>query len=290
MTGFGKGSASDCGLNVDIEITSVNRKQLDIRFNTPAEIKPFEPEFKKLLTKTVSRGAVNIRFNLEFDESLLQTGVSINEQVVEKYISQFSAIAARNNLDSKISIEAVMNLPEVVVMKEINMNDIPVKEICLKALTNALTELDEMRLVEGTELKLDSLERLETLKQLTENIAQRNPLILDEYKQKLAERVAKLLHDTPELNCELLTREVAYFADKSDISEEMTRLQSHFSQFEKICQKEEPVGRSLDFLIQEIFREINTTGSKANDAEILQNVVRFKTELEKIREQIQNVE
>lgn len=289
MTGFGKGQASSNGVDCTVEISSVNRKQLDLRFNIPTELKGFEPDFRKHIAKYVSRGAVNVKFIVDYDESLKSQAITINKEVAAHYVNEFKALAVNLGISDSVSISDLVALPEVVTAKDIDLDADLFKDSCMDAMKAALDSFVNMRSEEGLVLKADLLERRKGLELLVDEIKERAPLVIVEYQEKLKERVQTLLQDM-ELDEDSLSREVAYFADRCDISEEVTRLYSHFQQFDKLVNDSKPVGRALDFLIQELFREINTTGSKANDAEIAKRVVSFKTELEKIREQVQNIE
>lgn len=289
MTGFGKGQASSNGVDCTVEISSVNRKQLDLRFNIPTELKGLEPALRKALLERVSRGAVNVKFIVDYDESLKSQAITINKEVAAHYVNEFKLLAVNLGISDSVSISDLVALPEVVTEKDIDLDADLFKDSCLEAMKVALDNFVNMRSEEGLVLKADLLERRKGLELFVDKIRERAPFVINEYRDKLKERVELLLQDMA-LDEESLAREVAYFADRCDISEEVTRLYSHFQQFDKLVHDTKPVGRALDFLIQEMFREINTTGSKANDAEIARLVVSFKTELEKVREQVQNIE
>lgn len=289
MTGFGKGQASSAGVNVIVEISSVNRKQLDVRFHTPAELRVFESEFRTHLLQFVSRGSVNVKFVVDYDPSLKQQSVVINHDVAAQYLKEFTELSSKLGIAGGLTITDLIALPEVVTEKETEVDPELFKDCCMQALDEAIGKFVAMRSAEGLELKDDLIKRRNFLETLVKEIEERSPLVVVEYQEKLKERVEKLLQEM-RLDEDSLAREVAYFADRCDISEEMTRLYSHFIQLDTLISEDKPVGRALDFLVQEMFREINTTGSKANDSEISKRVVRFKTELEKVREQVQNME
>lgn len=289
MTGFGKGQANSNGINVIVEISSVNRKQLDVRFNTPSELRVFEPEFRSRLLQFVSRGSVNVKFVVDYDPSLKQEAVVINHDVAARYLKEFKDLASEIGIAGSLTISDLITLPEVVTEKETELDPELFKSCCMEALDQAIEKFVKMRADEGQELKDDLSKRRDLLETIVKEIEERSPVVIVEYQEKLKIRVQKLLQEL-RLDEDSLAREVAYFADRCDISEEMTRLYSHFIQLDKLVAEDKPVGRALDFLVQEMFREINTTGSKANDAEISKRVVRFKTELEKVREQVQNME
>jgi len=286
MTGFGKGSFEKDGVVSTVEISTVNRKQLDIRFNQVSEIRAFEIDYRKVIAQHLARGTVNVKVTLTAAGG---SRLCVNRDLIKKYASEFKAIAAELGIEDELLMGDLMTLPGVV-SDSVGIEPTLANEVTLKALTLALESLVEMRSCEGDEMRIDLMSRMQTLMAMVEKIKIKSPVVVQEFHERLKERVAVLLKDTVELDEVALAREVAFFAERSDISEELTRLDSHFTQMEQLLNKEGPVGRNLDFLIQEIYREINTTGTKASDADISKQVVVFKTELEKIREQIQNVE
>ncbi len=287
MTGFGKGQCEREGIISTVEVSSVNRKQLDIRFNQVAELRAFEADYRKVVSAAIGRGTVNVKIVLT---SSLGTSININKALAAKYVSELKALAIELDIEPTLSISDVANFPDVISEQVNEVDHVLMNEITLEALNEAIQNLVEMRAVEGAELEKDLIERQEILAGYVAEIEQQSPTVVLEYQTKLKERVKKLLQGEIEIDPMLLAQEVAVFAERADISEEITRLKSHFIQFLDLLSSPAPVGRNLDFLVQEIYREINTTGTKAHDSIISTNVVRFKTELEKIREQVQNVE
>ncbi|MGL4854993.1 MAG: YicC/YloC family endoribonuclease [Lentisphaeria bacterium] len=290
MTGFGKAQKSFSGVSISVEVTSVNRKQLDLRCNLPHELREFEPLFRQQVAEFITRGAVNIRFSLDIDPALQQAQYSVNNTVVKNYLDQLKSLTSDLNIPMDVTLKDILSLPQVISVQEFDFQELNLQTLATDTLKDALVAFDQMRSNEGEILADDFKSRINVLKNLINSVALRSPEVVKEYQEKLKNRVELLLTSQLPIDHDSLAREVAYFADRCDITEEMVRLRSHFAVFYSKLNSNDSVGRELDFLIQEIFREINTTGSKANDAFIAQNVVKFKTELEKIREQIQNIE
>lgn len=288
MTGFGRATAQNTQLKVSIELATVNRKQLDIRFAVPKEAPYLEAVVRHAISKKISRGVINVGLKFEILFSNNQAA-KINQTALQGYATQLEKV--RKNIPSlaPISISELLELPGVLEANDSLYEEEMTKKLVSEALEQALEKLIIDRLDEGLKLKKDLDERLQILDKLRLAILERSPIVQQNYREKLIARIeeAKI---TLEVDDERLLKEVAFFADRSDITEENVRLEAHLNKFAELMAKEDAVGRELDFLMQEINREINTTGSKANDQEIGQNVVIFKSELERCREQIQNVE
>ena len=288
MTGFGKGSArfgEDCLLNV--ELSSVNRKQLEIRVAMPPEWSGLESEARKSIAALISRGALQLRVSVGSGDG--KAGCLLNRALLDTLIVQCMAARKRHQLDAAVEVERLLSVPGVLGASEIDPEDPELQAAFHAALDAALTAFNAMRRAEGEHLKLDCRARLEILKSLLAKIRPVVEGIPGQLKAKLLEKLAaeKLPVD---LSDDRLLKEVLFYADKADVTEEITRLNSHFAQFEGFLESGEPVGRSLDFLIQEMFREITTLGNKAAVPAVSPHIIAFKSELEKLREQIQNVE
>lgn len=288
MTGFGRAEHAGDGIIARVEIATVNRKQADIHFSLPRELTGLEADLRKSVLRFVSRGRVNVSIHLErtsgSDESLsVDSG---RAQALEAAFIEISEI-----LDRPVKPEAAdfMKAPGVLTFEHSGWNADDAAEAIHPAMEAALEKLVEMRNAEGSDLKADFVERLGILEQHAETIGKATPMVVERQRDSLHNRLREAEIEI-DLNDERLLKEIALFAERCDISEETTRLASHINRFREYLDSNEPVGRSLDFLCQEINREFNTIGSKANDAEIGQNVVGAKTELEKIREQVQNIE
>jgi uncharacterized protein (TIGR00255 family) len=287
MTGFGSASVNSNGVRVSVELSSVNRKQLDVVFRLPPQLSALEARIQKIIQEQISRGRIsgNVQLEAENGGSMVQIDLLRAAEAVK----QLRRTAKKLNLADDLSASMLLQIPGLLKTQTAEQAPEEILQCLEKALTAALKKLNAMRLREGKALETDFLARLKLLEQMLEQIKTRAPEIASNYRKKLfqglgAAGLKNLAAD------ERVIKEIALFGERSDISEEITRLESHIQQFKKMLRSHEPAGRPLDFLAQEFFREINTIGSKANDLKITEQVVAFKTELERIREQIQNVE
>ncbi|MGJ8696066.1 MAG: YicC/YloC family endoribonuclease [Verrucomicrobiaceae bacterium] len=288
MTGFGRGEHATDHFIARVEIASVNRKQADIVFNLPRELGEIEPILRKDVLNVVSRGRVNVSINLEA-ASTVSDSLAIDETRAQALEAAFTQLSDLLNRPIQPDSHDFLRAPGVFLFQESGMDADHALEAIRPALSDALDRLVEMRTREGLDLKQDFQDRLTILEQETAAIAEKSPNVVVRQRENLHNRLRDAEIDL-DLADERLLKEIALFAERCDISEETTRLDSHFAKFRESLELREPVGRPLDFLCQEINRELNTIGSKANDADIAQHVVTGKTELEKIREQVQNVE
>ncbi len=290
MTGFGKfeAAASD-GSILTAEISSVNRKQLEIRANLPQDMMQFEPLARKLLSGAVSRGSVTLRVSRSAGRASA-AGVRVNRELFELLGRECMALRVKLGLTPDFDPAAILALPQVLENVSGGTGEPEFARSFENAVTGALDKFIAMRETEGGALKDDMYSRLQLLEDILDRIAPFAGEISANIKARLVEKLTS--EDLPaDVNDERFLRELLFYADKSDVTEEIVRLKSHFSQFRKFLQKDgEPVGRSLDFLVQEMFREITTLSNKAGTADVSPLAVTFKSELEKIREQVQNVE
>ena len=285
MTGFGSGRAEVNGTAVYAEISTVNRKQLEIRFTMPREFNSFENELRKLLQNELSRGQVSVRISCT---SGAGEAAGINRERVAALIAAARELGKEFNVNGELSMAQVLTLPGVFAESSDTVPE-EVKNAAMTALANAAQALNAMRSAEGAALKLELEERITLLENLRESLLPEVGTIEQNIKNKLLEKLANA--NLPvDVNDERFLKEVLYYADKSDVTEELTRLASHFVQFRNFLNGAEGGGRSMDFLVQEMFREITTLGNKAGSGAVASVVVKFKTELEKIREQIQNIQ
>lgn len=288
MTGYGKGEAVHEGGRFTVEVRCVNHRYGEVTVKLPRALLQFENEIKKRVAERLVRGKIDVFIQVE---NAVALGVpTANLPLARGYLKAFQAIGEALGLHGEVDLALVASQRDVVTVAaeaEASLEEIP-RELTA-ALEDALRRVDEMRLFEGESLHADFQRRREVLTQLIAQVAERAPLVVAEYAQRLKERVAQLLCEgsLPE---ERIAQEVAVMADKCDVTEELVRLESHLRQFDETLGQGEPVGRKLDFLLQEINREVNTIGSKANDARMAALVVELKAELEKIREQVQNIE
>jgi len=288
MTGYGRGEAATNAVRLIVELHSVNRKHIDIALSLPRALQPIEGRIREKAQSRVARGRLNISV------TVIPTGDAASLQVIDEPLAGLYAEAMRRlqqklGLEGAISLDAVLRAPGVLLSPGQDVDPEMIWPVLVEALDAALEALLAMRETEGAALARDFSERLNALRECVNCIHGRAPDITIQYRMLLLERLRTAEIEIP-LSDERLLRELALFADRSDISEELTRLRSHFTQMENILLTAGPVGRTLEFLTQEIAREFNTLGVKSNDAQISHWVVAGKAELEKIREQIQNIE
>jgi uncharacterized protein (TIGR00255 family) len=289
MTGHGRGEAVQRGYKVTVEISSVNRKQSDLSLSLPDELEPLEAQVREEILKLVARGRLLVRVKLHAGESAAARA-RINDVLAKAYAKELRRVAKDLKLAGEVSLDHLLRAPGVLESTAEAEDAQEFWPTVKKALDQALAGLNAMRGKEGAHLAADLRARLNILRKAAGEIGQQAPQVAERYRLQLHERIKGAGLEGLAPDDERLLKEVALFADRSDISEELTRLASHFKQFDDLLKSPEPVGRTLDFLTQEMNREINTIGSKANDAVISRQVVVAKSELEKLREQIQNVE
>ena len=281
--------ASSNGMKVEVELSSVNRKQLDVSISLPPSMTALEPLVYEEIHQALTRGRITGVVAVWFSTLARRKAVCIDQALAGAYLAELRKAAQRLNLKDDFNGNLLLNLPGVVRYEQ--PTDIAEKSwpIVRKVLKSALKALIQMRAREGSVLQKDIERRFDKIIEALARIKQRAPNVTKYYREKLQARL-KAAGFTMETSDERLLRELALFADRSDIAEEITRFDSHIQQARQLIRSNEPVGRSLDFLAQEMFRELNTMGSKANESEILRDVVALKAELERIREQVQNIE
>lgn len=287
MTGYGKGVAEEGDRRVTIELKSVNNRYLEINTRLPKTLACCEEPIRKAIGGFLKRGSIDVFLSYENNSEDEKT-VNADYSLIDKYIDIARRLKGKYGLTFDMTTSAVMRLPEAISIEAGDDSDI-VLDLAYRATVSAAKELERMRLVEGETIAADLGKILCNIKCELNKIILRVPKMLDEYRAKLKARIADYLKEV-EIDEARLVNEVAFFADKADINEEISRLNSHIAQFEKAVASAEPSGRKLDFISQEMNREINTMGSKSNDIEITNCVVAMKNELEKIKEQIRNVE
>ncbi|MBQ7208745.1 MAG: YicC family protein [Lentisphaeria bacterium] len=291
MTGFGKAETMfGERLVLSAEVSSVNRKQLEIRCNLPPDCAAFEDPARKLTARYISRGAVQIRVSLHGRQGAASGEAQVDPSALESLVRQCMAVRRACGLDENaVDVEELLAVPGIVTFRSVDPESPELAAAFEEVLTSALEKFRAMREVEGGNLKADLTARLESLKALLVKIEPAVAGIPGEIKRRLLEKLAAEKIPVPGSEEQLL-REALFYADRADVTEEITRLKSHFGQFTRYLDDTVPGGRSLDFLAQEMFREINTLGNKAGIPQVSALVVEFKSTLEKIREQIQNVE
>lgn len=289
MTGYGRGEAAAGGIKVTVELNSVNRKQSDVSIVLPRELAELEPRIRDEINAVLARGKINVVVAWHRSAGADTDRVQLDEGLARAYLFAIRRLQRRLELDGGVTLDTILRAPGVMQLRELDMDAARVWPLVETALQQALVGAVQMREREGKHLAADLAKRLRWMEREVAAIRKLAPRALERYREQLRARVAaagvELAADD-----ERLLREVVLYADRCDIAEELTRLESHFRQFRECFRREEPVGRTLDFLTQEMNREINTIGSKANAAEISRRVVGLKAELEKIREQVQNIE
>ncbi len=290
MTGYGRGDCSQDGFKITVELSSVNRKQTEISVALPREMEMLEAQVRDLVNRYIARGRLNVRVALHAGTSNFSARIHLNVPLAKAYARELNRLSKQLKLPGPVTLDHLARAPGVFQTDEEIVEEADFWPAVEKALTNALKNLVRMRQREGAHLQKDLEQRVLTMRKATGRIQQHAPRVARRYRQQLIERIRNSGLEAPVVEDERLLKEVVYFADRSDISEELTRLQSHFKQFVACRKSREPVGRTLDFLAQEMNREINTIGSKANDSLISREVVTLKAELERFREQAQNVE
>lgn len=287
MTGFGRASLESNGKNYIIEIKTVNNKYSDITVKSPKRLSFMEDKIRKQIANRITRGKVEVLVSF-FDFSNKSKNVVLNKEIAKEYIKQLREIADENNLSENISVVEIAKLPDILNSIDSD-NDEEIASETLQCLNMALDSLIEMRKTEGENIKQDLLVRIERVQNLVDKIAENSKGIVEEYVSKLEKRVKEILK-TDVVDENRIAQEAVIYADKTSIEEELTRLNSHIVQFKELVNSDGPVGKKLDFMIQEMNRETNTIGSKAGSGEITKAVIDLKVELEDIREQIQNIE
>ena len=290
MTGYGRGEYIEGDRQAIVEISSVNNRYLDTNIRMPRSIAYFEEDIRKYVQKHVARGKLDIYITYSSQDED-DVSISVNESLCKKYVSTLREVQDKYDLIDDITTMNITSLPDVLLIEKDQTDKDKIWEIVSKALEEAVSSLNNMRSNEGRMLKADLILKTQNIFTIIDDINERCPLIVDRYKQKLYKKILEAL-DSLEVEVEesrILT-EVAIFSDRTSIDEELTRLRSHITQLNGILNEGGVVGRKLDFLLQEINRESNTIGSKASDELTTKYVIELKSEIEKIREQVQNIE
>ena len=290
MTGYGRGESSQEGFKVTVEASAVNRKQSEIQVNLPRELESLEALVRDEANRRVARGRLTLRVGLVAAKDRQAARVQLNQPIARAYVQAAQRLARNLKLESRLSLDTLLRLPGVVETESPPADAEAFWPAVRSALEEALTRLVRMRVREGAHLARDLKTRVAAMRRVATQVQRLAPAVARRYQEQLCERLRQAGVEDLVADDERLLKEVAIFADRSDISEELTRLQSHFRQFDDCLGSDEPVGRTLDFLAQELNREVNTIGSKANDGAIARAVVTLKAELEKFREQVQNIE
>jgi uncharacterized protein (TIGR00255 family) len=290
MTGYGRGEHTQEGYKISAEVSSVNRRQAEINVYLPRELEPLDARVRGEINKQIARGRVTARITLHAGESALISQAQVNTALAKAYARELRKLAAELKISNELTLDTLVRAPGVFQTDTALADADHFWPAIESALNKAVDACVKMRVREGAHLLKDLKARIATMRKAVAKVQKEAPAMVERYREQLRERIRTAGLPLPPEEDERLQKEIIYFADRSDISEELTRLESHFKQFDEACKSEEPVGRTLDFLAQEMNREVNTIGAKASDSTIAREVVTLKTELEKFREQVQNVE
>jgi uncharacterized protein (TIGR00255 family) len=288
MTGYGRGEWQGDGRKLEVEIKSVNHRYCDISLRLPRKLNPLETQARNFLRQRLSRGRIEVFVQVD-ESALAEQKLELDLNVARDYFLGLKALQENLGIPGEVRLETLAGFRDIFARKETEPDLEKEWEYLRTALEGALAGLEAMRRDEGLKLKEDFLVRLSALEKMVREIEEKAPLALRASRDRLAQRVQELSGGLG-IDEARLAQEVAFLAERSDITEELVRLRSHLAQYREMLTSPEPAGRKLEFLLQEINREANTIGSKANDAGISHVVVEIKSELEKLREQIQNVE
>ncbi len=287
MTGFGHTEITKGDYTVKVEIRSLNHRYLDPIIRLPRLYQSLEEPILNIVKAKINRGRIEIYVNIK-ELADKERIVKIDKGIVRGLYIQWGELQKQFPL-ADLTFEHIIQLPDVIQISDQEIDWDSLTDIVCDATNKGLEQLKAMRQAEGTKLSQDLIDKINLIRQLVDKVQVRAPYVVEEYRQRLQERLKDLIQGTS-LNLERLDAEVAIFADRCSIDEEVVRLFSHIHQFNEILNQNEPIGRKLDFLIQEMNREVNTIGSKANDLQITKLVLDLKSELERIREQVQNLE
>ena len=287
MTGYGKSNMSKNLREYQVEIKSVNHRYLDVSIKMPRSLSYLEEEIKKAVSSKLTRGKVDVFITFN-NNSLEGRDIKINTEIARMYIKELRDLAESEGIVADIPVTEISKLPDVLTIQN-NQDDETIKNELLEVSSKAIDNLVDMRKVEGEKIAQDLLVRIQDIEKKVKKISSLSTGLIEEYVVKLNTRIKDLLQDQ-EIDEARLAQEVVIYADKCSIEEEVTRLNSHIYQFRELLNSNEAMGKKLDFMIQEMNRETNTIGSKANNLEITNEVINMKTQLENIREQVQNIE
>lgn len=288
MTGFGRSEIVKGNRKISVEIKSVNHRYLEAGIKMPKKLNVFESRMRDLLKKYATRGKIDIFINYE-DDSESQVNLKFNQNIADEYMAIFNNMSKKYNLKNDMTVGGLARFPEVITMDEVQEDEEELWHFIEEAMKAALEQFVNTRILEGENLKKDLLGKLDHMEELVAFVEKRSPEIMKEYRSKLESKVKELLGDTT-IDESRIATEVIIYADKICVDEETVRLRSHIEHARKCLNEEGGIGRKMDFIAQEMNREANTTLSKANDIEISNAAIDLKTEIEKVREQIQNIE
>ncbi len=287
MTGFGRAERTVDGFNVKVNLKSVNHRYMDVAIKVPKYYTFMEEKIRQTAAKYISRGKVEVYVSLERIEGGGKT-VVLDQDIAKNYVNALKSLK-KLGLKDDVKISTIAQYHDIFKLESDEADEEYISNLILEVFSEAAQDFVDMRINEGKNMEQDILSHLGALADNLEKVEERYPQIVEEYKNRLIRKISEVLEDKNIDETRIIT-EAAIFAEKSDIGEETVRLRSHIKEFKKAIDTELPIGKKLDFMIQEMNRETNTMGSKANDVEISKIIVNMKSEIEKIREQIQNIE
>ncbi|WP_394233400.1 YicC/YloC family endoribonuclease [Niallia oryzisoli] len=287
MTGFGRSKKSTASFSVSVEVKTVNHRFSEFYIRMPRQFNKIEDKIKKKLSSFIHRGRIEVYVTVE-GEGIVNRKVMVDWNLLDHYVQTFADIKQKYVLEHGLSLQDLLSREDIIHIEEEESGDEELERVVLQAVEEAAASVIQMRTAEGSALEKDISSHLHIFESLVKEVIELAPSVVQMYRDKLTKRIYEFIGGQVD-EARILT-EVAIFADKADINEELTRLKSHIKQFGKILTLHEPIGRKLDFLLQEMNREVNTIGSKANDSEIAKEVVEMKSILEKMKEQVQNIE
>ena len=288
MTGFGRSRGIIEGKEYLVEIRSVNSRYCELSAKLPRSYTYLEEKLKTLVKGTINRGKAEVFLSVTDVESR-STAVSVNIPVVKNYLEEMRRCGSELGLNDNLALTDIFRMTDAFTVVRTEADEEQVWSAVKSVAKEALCQFEQMRKNEGEKLKADVLEKLANIEKMTEEVEKLSPKTTEAYRQKLYEKITEILEDK-QIDEQRILTEAAIFAEKTAVDEETVRLHSHFKQFREMCESKEPIGRKLDFMVQELNRESNTIGSKAQDGAITKLVIEMKSEIEKIREQIQNIE
>ncbi len=288
MTGFGRGQVTDKGLEVTVEIKSVNHRYFEFSSRVPRNYNFLEEKLKSFCQSKISRGKVEVYVSVE-NVGEASSAVEINYDLAAAYLNAYKELAKKHKIKNDVSVSLLASQNDIFTVKRQVADEEAVEGAVMEALEDAVGSFIAMREAEGEKLKNDILSKITSILERVEFVESRSPETVKNYRERLEQKIKDLLSAT-QVDEQRVITETAIFADKVAVDEETVRLRSHIEQIRELFESNEAIGRKLDFIVQEMNRETNTIGSKAQDVEILQRVVDIKSDIEKIREQLQNIE
>ncbi|MFG6115187.1 YicC/YloC family endoribonuclease [Halobacillus sp. MO56] len=289
MTGYGRKTMEFGEARLSLEVRSVNHRFLDISTKMPRTFLFLEDKMKKVIQQSIHRGKVDVFVTIE-GEGLGKRELKLDWDLADQYFSRLKELKSHYELTGDLTVDMVTKLEDVFLVQEQEHDEKQWEQHVLTTLEAAVLKLMEMRKREGDALKRDMLNRLSNIKHVVDGLGERREVVIETYRERIKQRIEEYTQEELQVEDSRILQEVALLAEKGDITEEITRLFSHIEQFVDTLEKPNAIGRRLDFIVQEMHREVNTIGSKSNDAKISEWVVLLKSEIEKIKEQVQNVE